>query len=117
MKTKTKKANAINSNIKNDITNEYFKKVDDSLCSRLIRKLFSINIDENSKITMKKSKFASMYDKEIAIVVMDTLIKVERTDNDFHIELQTCADASMLHRMIEYACNYALDRMSNINTS
>jgi len=111
------KVDSINSNIKNDIINGYFKKVDESLWTRLTRKLFSTNIDEKSKVAMKKTQFVSMNDKEITIVIMDTLITVEKTDNDFHIELQTCADSNMLHRMIEYACHYALERMTNIKAN
>ncbi len=118
MKNKIQKENKkrkINKKIKNDVINEYLKKVGFYLWIRLINRIFGYKIDESSKISMKNTKLIELAGTFISIIVMDTLISIERTEDDFHIELQTENDNAMLNRMIEYGCYYALKRMSNNN--
>jgi hypothetical protein len=116
MNGKTKKS--INrKKIEDDVINEYLKKVGFYLWIRLINRLFGENIDENAAISMEQTKFIELVGTSINIVVMDTLISIEKTEDGFHIELQTESDSKMLIRMMEYGCQYAIKRMSNYDVN
>ena len=102
--------------VKNDAVNEYLKKVSDELWVRLINNIFGENFDLNDRLTQKQSKLASIgMDVTIEIVVADILITIDKSEDEFHIELQTANDSAMVFRMMEYGTNCALNRMSSLN--